>query len=197
VCRSRLSGMTLDSATHRWNISLPDRINVVAFVLGTAFVAMSVSAVGAPLGAAALPVMQVLETHVNWLVTPAATLLNCATVWLVLLIVRWLSTRGAGQPSSMLARNGAVFAAARVVGLVYLAGLVVGLVASEIRWFFDVPFFNTTQLSVRSVQGRVLMTVVLPFMGLALLVTLAPRILKFDSRRAAYSVCSGRRLMRL
>jgi hypothetical protein len=166
------------------DITLPDRVNVIAFVLGTAFVAMSVSVVGAPLGVAALPAMRLLETHINWLVTPSATLLNGVTVSLVLLTVRWLSARGVRRPTSTLARNSAVFAAARVVGLVYLAGLVVALVASEVRWFFDVPFFNTTQLSVQSVPGRVFMTVVLPLMGLALLVTLGHRILRFGSRSA-------------
>jgi hypothetical protein len=163
-------------------ISLPTRVNVVAWVLGAALVAMSVSAIGAPLGLAATPAMKLIETHVNPVVGPMATLLSCITVWLVLLALRWASGRGTTRPGSIVARNQAVFASARVVALVYLAQLIVALAASEIEWFFQVPFFNVTQLSVLSVPGRVFMAIVLPLIGIVVLLLLAPRIPAAGSR---------------
>jgi hypothetical protein len=166
------------------DISLPDRVNVIAFVLGAAFVAMSVAAIGAPLSVAALPVMKVLEARANWFVLPAATLLRCMTVCLVLLAVRWLSARGMSRPGSVLARNAPMLAAARVVAFVYLAELLVALAAAEIWWFFEVPFFNSTQLSMQSVEGRVFLTTVLPLIGLGVLIVLAPHILGRTSRSA-------------
>jgi len=166
------------------DISLPNRVNAVAWVLGAALAAMSVSAVGAPLSIAAAPAMKLIETHVNPLVVPMATLLHCITVWLVLLALRWALARGTTKPGSIVARNQAVFASARVVALVYLAGFIVALAASEIRWFFLVPFANVTQLNVLSVEGRVFMTIVLPSIGIVMLVLLAPRILPAGSRRA-------------
>ena len=166
------------------DISLPKRVNAVAWVLGAALAAMSVSAVGAPLSIAAAPAMKLIETHVNPLVVPMATLLHCISVCVVLLALRWASVRGTTRPGSILARNQAVFASARVVALVYFAELVVGLVASEIWWFLAVPFFNVTQLSVLSAQGQVFMTMVLPSIGIVMLVLLAPRILPAGSRRA-------------
>ena len=164
------------------DISLPNRVNVVAWILGAALVTMSVSVVGAPLGLAAGPAMKLIETHVNRLLVPMATLLDCISVCVVLLALRWASVRGTTRPGSILARNQAVFASARVVALVYFAELVVGLVASEIWWFLAVPFFNVTQLSVLSAQGRLFMTIVLPLIGIVLLILLAPRIVRADSR---------------
>jgi hypothetical protein len=165
------------------DISLPDRVDVIALILGAAFVAMGVSAIGAPLSVAASPAMRILEVRANWLVLPAATLLNCATVGLVLLAVRWLSAMGTSRPGSIPARNAPLLAAARVVALVYLAQLVVGLAASEIRWFFEVPFFNITQFSMQSVQGRVFLAIA-PLIGLGVLVILGPHILGQSKRSA-------------
>ena len=166
------------------DISLPNRVNVVALLLGAALVAMSVSAVGAPLSLAAYPVMRMVEVRVNSLVSPLVTLLNCVTVGLVFWALRWASARGATQPTSLLGKNETVFASARVVAMVYIANIVVGFIASEIRWFFEVPVFNATQLSVQSVQGRVFMTVVLPLIGVGIVVAVAPRIVGESPRRA-------------
>ena len=165
-------------------ILLPTRVNLVPGLLGAAFAAMSVSTVGAVLGLAVQPAMDLIGTHANPLVLPTATLLGCFNVWLVLSALRWALVRGAARPSSILAQNQPMFASARVVALVYFAELVVTLVASEIRWFFEFPFANSTQLSVLSPQGRVFMTIVLPAIGIAMLILLAPRILAARSRRA-------------
>ena len=182
---SQLNRKTLGSAEINVDISLPGRVNVVALLLGAALAAMGVSVAGAPLGLAVLPLMRVLEIRVNPLVSPAATLLNCLTVWLVLLALRWAVARGKRWPTSIWARNDAVLAAARVVAVVYLAQLVVRFAASEIRWFFDVPVFNATQLRVRSFQGGVFMAVVLPMIGVVLLLAVGPRILASQTRDAA------------
>ena len=165
-------------------IQLPPRVGVFALLLGAALVPMSVSVVGAPLALAAEPLMTLIGSHVNPLVLPTATLLACITVGVVLLLLRWAMVRGTTSPGSLLGRNQGLFAAARVVAWVYLAGSVITLAASEIEWFFQVPFFNLTQLNVLSVQGQVFMVVVLSSIGILMLVLLAPRILAACARRA-------------
>ncbi len=165
-------------------ISLPKRLNVVAWVLGAALVAMSLSVIGAPLGMAVQPAMEVIGTRANPLVMPTATLLRCITAGILLLALRWMSARGMAKPGSILGRNQAVFASARVVTLVALAEYVVELAGYEVTRFFEVPFFNVTQLNVLSPLGRIFMAVALPAIGAAALVLLSPRVLPAASKES-------------
>jgi hypothetical protein len=157
-------------------LSLPNRVSPSAWLLGAALAVMSMRVVGVPLGLAAQPAMDILGRHANPLVMPAATLIQCVVVCVVLLVIRWGLVHGAAKPGSILARNESVFVSGRVVALVALAECVVDLAAYEIRWFFEIPFASATQLDMLSPQGQVFTTVVLPAVGIATLILLAPRV---------------------
>jgi len=159
------------------DIALPARTTFLRLAFATALVALSLSIVTTLTGFAAAPVMQFVERRANSQVDLAVAMLNGLIVCVILFPLTWLARRAEKGPATGWRRNGPLFAASRVVALFYLAGIVIGWIGGELRGFIEIPVGNATQLDMFSFQGRLFLAVVLPAIGVAILVWIAPRLL--------------------
>jgi hypothetical protein len=115
---------------------------------------MCVSTIGAIVGLASWPVMQIIQDRANSFVSVAAVLMNGVAIGLVIWGLRMAQARASAQTESVWSRNAGVLDVARFVALVYLAVVVVSFIGQEARSFVEVPIGNATQIDMFSPTAR-------------------------------------------
>lgn len=154
------------------------RTDLLRLLLATALVMMSVSTVGALLGLAAWPAMQIIQERANFLVSAAAALVNAGSIGVVIWGLHVARSRAGARPASVWARNLALLNIASFVALVYLAGVIVSFVGHEARSFVEIPFGNATQVDMFSPAARFCFEVLFPAVGVVILLVVGPRFLQ-------------------
>jgi hypothetical protein len=163
------------------DMTVSTRIDLLRLFLATALVMMCVSTIGAIVGLASWPVMQIIQDRANSFVSAAAVLMNGVSIGLVIWGLRMAQARASAQPESVWSRNAGVLDVARFVALVYLAVVVVSFIGQEARSFVEIPIGNATQIDMFSPTARFCFEVLFPAVGAVLLLILGPRFLRSSS----------------
>lgn len=167
------------------DMTVSTRIDLLRLLLATALVMMCVSTMGAIVGLASWPVMQIIQDRANSLVSTVAALMSALSIGLVIWGLRMAQSRVLARPETVWSRNAGVLHVARFVGLVYLAGVVVSFIGQSARSFVEIPIGNATQIDMFSPMARFCFEVLFPAVGAVLLLVLGPRLVRNASAQGS------------
>lgn len=165
------------------DMTFSTRTDLFRLLLATALVMMCVSTIGAIVGLASWPVMQIIQDRANSFVSAAAALINALSIGLVIWGLRAARSRASARPESLWSRNADVLDVARFVAFVYLAGVVVSFVGQQARSFVEIPVGNATQIDMFSPTARFCFEVLFPAVGAVILLVVGPRFLRDSAQQ--------------
>jgi hypothetical protein len=165
---------------HLMNTHLLPRTQLVRLLLATALTGMAVSSLGGVISLATWPALDVIQNRINPLLGVATAVTSALTIGLLLWSLRLARARAMADPSSIWGQNASLLDVAWFVMLVYLAEVVIWLVAREVRGFVEISMGNALQIDMFSPVARFCFVVVVPAVGIVILLRVAPRFLRDD-----------------
>jgi hypothetical protein len=160
------------------NTDVLSRTQLVRLFLATALAGMAVSSIGGLISLAAWPAVDFIQNRINPLLGVTTALTSALTIGVLLWSLRLARARAMTHPSSIWGQNAGVLEVVRFLMFVYLAEVVIWLIAREARSWIEISVGNALHVDMFSPVARFLFVVAVPAVGIVILLRVAPRFLR-------------------